>query len=267
MTDIFPDGIHLAGRLGVTGAFNEGELTLQLEPRPEVTHHGAVRISVLSFLVDAAAGIVVDDAMDEWALTSDMSIRMRALPSPKRIDATATILRRGRRSTTSTAELTTDEGELIAVGAIGFVKIARRESDPPKPHVSPEGAAALFRGHGGLARPLREEAGIHVVNASMGEVQMEVTPVLRNPAGTLQGAMVALLAEAATEEFVSTRFDSPALVTDLDLRYLAQAQVGPLRTRCSALGTGPDAPIQVELIDTSVDRITTLVYARAMVIS
>ncbi len=53
MTDIFPDGIHLAGRLGVTGAFNEGELTLQLEPRPEVTHHGAVRISVLSFLVDA----------------------------------------------------------------------------------------------------------------------------------------------------------------------------------------------------------------------
>ncbi len=155
----------------------------------------------------------------------------------------------------------------IAVGAIGFVKIARRESDPPKPHVSPEGAAALFRGHGGLARPLREEAGIHVVNASMGEVQMEVTPVLRNPAGTLQGAMVALLAEAATEEFVSTRFDSPALVTDLDLRYLAQAQVGPLRTRCRALGTGPDAPIQVELIDTSVDRITTLVYARAMVIS
>ena len=267
MTDIFPDGIHIAGRLGVTARFTDGVLTLELEPRPEVTHHGMVRISVLSFLVDASAGIVVDDAMDEWALTSDMSVRMRPRPAPKRVDAAATILRRGRRSTTSTVELTTDGGEPIAVGAIGFVKIARRESDPPKPRMSPEAAASIFSGVGALDRPLREEAGIEVIDASMGEVRMEVTPVLRNPAGTLQGAMVALLAEAATEDFVSTRFDAPAIVTDLDLRYLAQAKVGPLQTRCRALGTGPDAPVQVELIDTSADRITTLAYARATVIS
>ena len=266
MTDFFPDGIHIAGRLGVTARFTDGELILELEPRPEVVHHGMVRISVLSFLVDAAAGIVVDDVMDEWALTSDMSVRMRPRPAPTRVDASATIVRRGRRSTTSTVELTTDEGEPVAVGAVGFVKIARRQSDPPKPNMSPEAAASIFTSAGTLARPLREEAGIQVVDGSIGEVLMEVTPVLRNPAGTLQGAMVALLAEAATEDFVSTRFDAPAVVTDLDLRYLAQAQVGPLRTRCRALGTGPDAPVQVELFDTSADRITTLVYARAVVI-
>ena len=167
---------------------------------------------------------------------------------------------------TSTAELTSDTGEPVAVGAIGFVKVPRRESDPPKPHMSPEGAAALFTGVGALARPLREEAGIEVVDASRGEVRMEVTPKLRNPAGTLQGAMVALLAEVAAEDFVSTRFDVPVVITDLDLRYLAQAQVGPVRTRCRLLGTGPDAPIQVELVDSSIERITTLVYARASVI-
>jgi acyl-coenzyme A thioesterase PaaI-like protein len=44
---------------------------------------------------------------------------------------------------------------------------------------------------------LREEAGIEVIDAAEGVVQVEVTPGLRNPAGTLQGAMVALLAEAA----------------------------------------------------------------------
>ena len=38
---------------------------------------------------------------------------------------------------------------------------------------------------------------------------MEVTPKVRNPAGTLQGAMVALLAEAAVEDFMSSRFDRP----------------------------------------------------------
>jgi hypothetical protein len=53
-------------------------------------------------------------------------------------------------------------------------------------------------------------------------------------------------------------------VTGLDLRYLRKTQVGPVRTRSSLLGTGPEAPVQVELIDTSADEITTLVYATAV---
>ena len=60
-----------------------------------------------------------------------------------------------------------------------------------------------------------------------GALEMPVTPELRNPAGTLQGAMVALLAEAAAEELVSARFGLPAVVTELDLRYLAQTGDGP----------------------------------------
>jgi len=118
-----------------------------------------------------------------------------------------------------------------------------------------------------LARPLREEAGIEVINAADGVVQLQVTPDLRNPAGTLQGAMVALLAEAAAEDLMATRFASPMVVTELDLRYLRKAQIGPVRTRTQLLGTGPDAPIQVEVIDTSTDQITTLAYARAAPVS
>ena len=76
--------------------------------------------------------------------------------------------------------------------------------------------------------------------------------------------MVALVAEAATEDLLTTRFESPVVVTELDLRYLRQAHVGPVRTRSRLLGAGSDAPVQVELIDTSTDQITTLVYARAV---
>ena len=99
-----------------------------------------------------------------------------------------------------------------------------------------------------------------------GALEMPVTPAVRNTAGTLQGAMVALFAEAAAEELVSARFGVPAVVTDLDLRYLAQTGEGPVRSECTLLGEGPDAPVQVELSDRSSGRLTTLVYARTAVI-
>ena len=95
---------------------------------------------------------------------------------------------------------------------------------------------------------------------------MEVTPKLRNPAGTLQGAMVALFAEAAAEELASARFDLPAVVIELDLRYLARTGAGPVVSACTLLGDGPEAPMQVELSDRSSGRLTTLVYARTSII-
>jgi acyl-coenzyme A thioesterase PaaI-like protein len=195
-----------------------------------------------------------------------MSVRMRPIPAPERIDATSKILRRGRRSATCLVELKTEEGAPIAVGAIGFVNTTRKASDPPKPNVPLGQIPLIFRDPGALTRPLREEAGIEVIDAAEGVVQVEVTPDLRNPAGTLQGAMVALLAEAAAEDLLATRFESSVVVTDLDLRYLRMAHVGPVRTRSRLLGTGPDAPVQVELIDTSTDQITTLVYARGVTV-
>jgi acyl-coenzyme A thioesterase PaaI-like protein len=153
-------------------------------------------------------------------------------------------------------------GRPVGTGAIGFAKVPRRHDDLPKPPVTPTRFAALFAGVDTITRPIREAAGIEVIDPRNGEVELTVTPDLRNPAGTLQGALVALLAEAAAEELVSARFESPAVVTDLDLRYLAQAPDGPVRTRSRLLGTGPDSPVEIELTDVSVGRVTTLVYAR-----
>ncbi|MGZ4757675.1 MAG: PaaI family thioesterase [Acidimicrobiales bacterium] len=266
MTDIPSAAMSVPARLGVSARFADGDLTLDLTPQPETLHHGVVRASVISFIIDAAAGIPVDQDPGMWTLTSDMSVRMRPMPAPERLSAVSRIVRQGRRSVTCTVEVTTDAGAPIATGALGFVNVPRKETDPPKPTVSPDQAPMLFGAIAPLTRPLREEAGIEVVDAAEGTVQVEVTPGLRNPAGTLQGAMVALLAEAAAEELVAARFESPVVVTDLDLRYLGPAQVGPVRTRSRLLGTTPDAPVQVELIDTSTDKVTTLVYARAVTV-
>jgi acyl-coenzyme A thioesterase PaaI-like protein len=266
VTDLLGDNMSVPARLGVTAELHDGEFRLQLRPRAQVLRHGAVRASVLSFMIDVVAGIVLDDDPDTWMLTSDMSVRMRPLPAPDLIYTRSTILRQGRRSATAAVDLVTDGGVPVATGAIGFARVPRREADPPKPPMSPERITTMFDGSRTLTRPLREEAGIAVLDPMSGAVQMEVTPELRNPAGTLQGAMVALLAEAAAEELASARFDMAAVVIDLDLRYLAQTGVGSVETRCCLLGRGPDAPIQVELFDRSSDRLTTLVYARTAVI-
>jgi acyl-coenzyme A thioesterase PaaI-like protein len=267
MTDVLGEGVSVPGRLGVTSEFVDGEFRMHLRPRAEVLRHGVVRASVLAFMIDAVAGIVLDDDPDEWTLTSDMSVRMRPQLAPEFIQTRSTILRRGRRSATAVVDLVTDEGDPVAVGAIGFARVPRRATDPPKPAVSPHRIQALFDGSNALTRPLREEAAIIVLDPMQGLVEVQVTPELRNPAGTLQGAMVALVAEAAAEELASARFEVDAVVTDLDLRYLAQTSDGPVRTRSKLLGNRVDSPIQVELFDVSSDRLTTLVYARTAVIS
>ena len=82
--------------------------------------------------------------------------------------------------------------------------------------------------------------------------------------------MVALFAEAAAEELAAARFGFPAVVTELDLRYLAQTlrtgRSGCRGARCSARGL-TRLPVQVELSDRSTGRLTTLVYARSATIS
>jgi acyl-coenzyme A thioesterase PaaI-like protein len=267
MTDLLDGDVSLPNRLGLNAELDDGEFQMQLRPRPEVLRHGAVRASVLALMIDVVAGIVVDDDPDVWTFTSDMSVRMRPLTAPDSIHTRTTILRQGNRSATATVDLVNGQGELVATGAIGFAKVRRREGDPPKPQASVERIMVMFDGSSLLSQPLREEAGIRVLDSMEGAVEMELTPGLRNPAGTLQGAMVALLAEAAAEELTSSRFEIPAVVTDLDLRYLAQTGAGPVRTRCRLLGQGPDSPIQIELFDTSNGRLTTLVYARTAIVA
>ena len=202
-------------------------------------------------MVDVVAGIVLDDDPDAWMLTSDMSVRMRPLPAPAFVTTRSTILRRGRRSATAKVDLVNGAGEPIATGAIGFARVQRRPTDPVKPPASQERISMMFDGSRTLDGLLREEAGIVVLDAAAGSLEMEVTPELRNPAGTLQGAMVALFAEAAAEELASTRSAqrrrgnrarSPLYRTD-------RRRARPVGVR--AARGGADVPIQVELSDRS----------------
>jgi acyl-coenzyme A thioesterase PaaI-like protein len=165
-----PAGGHadsVPSRLGVVPWVVGGEWFLDLEPTPEMLHHGAVRASVVAFLVDGVVGIAIDRDPTHWSLTSDLSVRMRAMEAPARLTASGCVLRRGRRTVSCAAEV--------------------------------------------------------------------------HPAGTLQGAMVALLAASAAEDLAEARAQRPMLVTELDIRCLEKVDLGPVRTRVTSIGDEPGA--------------------------
>lgn len=263
MTDLPPLIVNVPGRLGVSAEY-DGELRLMLTPNPTTMVHGAVRTSAAVFVVDAVAGIVVDDDPDRWCFTTDLSIRMRSAPPPGNLSCTAEVRRRGRRSAVCTVDLLDDAGGLVGSGVASFATVPRKPGDPDKPDVDPAAAPGVFNSLGVLDEPLREAAGIEPVDAASGEVRMPVRPELCNAAGTLQGAMVALVAEAAVEDLVAARTGAPAYVSEMDVRYLGKATGGVVRASTRAIGDDPWGTLEVELSDEATGRITTHVYARAV---
>jgi acyl-coenzyme A thioesterase PaaI-like protein len=265
MTDLPTNLTAVPSRLGTSALVDDRGLVVEIRDiQTAVLHHGALRLSVLTFLVDVSAGVTLDTDPDSWTFTTDLSLRMPVRPAPGRVTASTTILRQGRRSAHGLVEVVDDQKRLVATGAIGFAHVPRKSEDPPKPLVTPQLMAQRFTGLERLSSPLREEAGIVPIDRAKGVVEMAVRPEVCNPAGTLQGAMVALVAESAAEDLATALAGQPVVVTELDIRYLAQAKVGPVRTESRLLGKSPHDPVEVRLTDVGTGRLSTLVYARAI---
>lgn len=265
MTDVFFDRTTtLPNRLNVSTHYGP-ELTMRLHPVPQTCRLGSLRTSVASFVIDALAGIAVDGDEDTWTFTSQMSVRMVNAPAPAYVEGRATVLRQGARSATCEVTLVDDGGRLHGYGVLSFVRVARRQGDPVK-HVF-DSSGQSPRGFMGpvIENPLPDEMGIDIIDGAAGTVEVAVDDKLRNPSGAMQGAMVACVAEVAAEEMISARCGHPAFVSDLDVRYLSQVRVGPVRTTSSWLGDESGSWVRVELHDVSSGLLLTHALARAAV--
>jgi acyl-coenzyme A thioesterase PaaI-like protein len=265
MTDVPPPGPSVPGRLGVVVEIEEDGLRFTWAPSAEALHHGRIRASIHAYLADVAAGNLVDNQA-LWTLTTELSVRSRPLPAPELVTATARLLRDGKRSAVTTVEIASPDDLLLASGAVAFARVPRKPGDPEKPSTTPEDTVVRFASRTQrLAAPIREEAGIRSVDPEHGVVEVEVVPQLRNANGTLQGAMVALVVEAAAEDLVQSRFGVAAVVTDLEVRYLDRVVDGIVGTTARLLGDDPTAPIEIALHARG--RTTTHAYARAAVVA
>jgi acyl-coenzyme A thioesterase PaaI-like protein len=251
----------LFGRLGIR-ARRGPEGPLLVEPFAQTCARGVIRSSVLVLAVDMMGGFIAEaGAGTDWIFTTDLSLRTPALPPPARLAARGRLLRAGRGLVhCDVALLDTTTGREFSYGQTGFMRVPRRHGDPEHPHLhEPVELAELPR----IERALAEEVGARVIDPARGQVEIEMRDALRNHAGALQGALVALVGELAAEALADSTGGEPCAVTDLDVRYLAMAREGPIWTRAEWLGGIPGDRIRVELRDRgNRDRLVSAVLAR-----
>lgn len=260
MTDLPPASSSIPARLGARFRLDGGVLGGVIDHVPAMSTHGAMPMASIVFLVDAVAGVTIDDDPEVWAFTSDLTVHL-AGPVHRSLDATCTVLRNGRRSAVCEIVLTSD-GEVRGVGNAAFAKVARRPDDPPKPPFDVAATITRLRVPP-IDEPVRVACGFEVGSGS-GIVHSELRADLLNPAGAMQGAIVGALAEAAAEDLAGANrmcgADHHAVVA-MEIRYLAQNRVAPISATAAAAGPPSNGLVRVELTD-GVGRRTALVLVR-----
>jgi len=260
VTDLPPASTSVPARLGARFRLDGDVLGGVIDFVPTMSGHGAMPMASIVFLVDAVAGVTVDDDPDAWAFTSDLTVHLVG-PVRAPIDATCTVLRNGRRSAVCEIVLTAD-GAVCGIGNAAFAKVARRPDDPPKPPFD-VGATITRLRVPPIDTTVREACGF-VAGPRTGMVSTDLRPDLLNPAGALQGAIVGALAEAAAEDLAdAARWGGVDrhVVVATEIRYLAQNRNGPITAAAVAAGPPSSGLARVELRDAA-DRLMTVVLAR-----
>jgi acyl-coenzyme A thioesterase PaaI-like protein len=109
-----------------------------------------------------------------------------------------------------------------------------------------------------LSQPVAERIGAHIT--APGTVEMMIGNDVGNSFGTVQGGVLAILAELAAESAVSR--EEPFVVTDLDARYLNRVKVGPAEAVADILiDQPPRRTFGVYVRDRGEDRVVTYVAA------
>ena len=231
--DVGPDDLAVSGQatLAPGMCFADGN------PRP----------SVLLTLADCFAGVPAMRATTpNLAVTLDMAVHVVGEASGSRLDLTATVLKQGRSTVATEVRFrSVGTGRLLATGFLTFMASPRvQDVSPPVPggmHV-----------HGDLTVGFPDAVG--VAERAPGVAEVPRRPFVEQASGSVQGGVVALLAEAAAESLTGRP------VVDLDVRFLSAIRVGPGRAVATALGHGL---VRVEVRDVGRgDRLAALAVAR-----
>jgi uncharacterized protein (TIGR00369 family) len=209
----------------------------------------------------------------DWTATQDVSVHGAGPLTEGPIVVDAQLVRRGKKVIVVAARAYDGHGEddldalvrgidepdrrttggptLAASGLITFARIpgsAAPGMDGYDPsawigHVRPKAFTTPADG------TMYERLGAQVVDAAAGAFELDCSPYVANSIGTINGGVLAVLAEVAAEAMCPGR-----TATDMQIHFLSQLKVGPVRTRGSVLRDADDhAVAALEIVDAGND--------------
>jgi uncharacterized protein (TIGR00369 family) len=209
------------------------------------------RISVLATMVDLVAGMQPTGPINP---TVDLRLHLTALVPMSTVRLVCDVLRSGRRLFVGETLLYADDQQ-HPFGRSVVTFINRRVAFPVD---GPD-----------LAQRLNRPLGVRIEDLldvrTVDDSTIEIDPIGRlsnGPGGTLQGGVLALLGELATEHALGQTI---VAVTDLDVRYLNPVRIGPVQARAEVFADTPqEAAATVRIVDAgSADRLIAHVTTTA----
>jgi acyl-coenzyme A thioesterase PaaI-like protein len=240
---------------------------------------GSVRISAVTMMVDVAgAAVAIVASSPDWSATADLSYwSARPLRSAAMV-CEARLVRKGSSVVVVHADVydasgdlhaLDDHPDLAAVAAASddlrlagharmtFARIPASASASAN-RIDRSGAATPRQGihHPGSAfdDPMFDKVGIRLVDAAAGIVECPRSDYIRNSFGTINGGVIGVIAEAATEPAARHASGAPLVARDLQVHYLSQTKVGPARTATRVLrADARQAVADVRIVDAGND--------------
>jgi acyl-coenzyme A thioesterase PaaI-like protein len=207
-------------------------------------------------VADIVAGSLSNRATEpRVVMTVDLDVRLYGGAATGTLRAAGRILRSGRTLTVCETTFTVDGGPVFAISHSSFIASPR----PQDVIIVPPGARRTDGRR--LTVPLADRVGVRIVDA--GVVEVDRHPDVLNPANTIQGGVIALMAEVAA---ACVTGGEPRPVTELDVRYLSAVREGPARAEATILSEdATGALVRIETRDAgNENRLTSVAIARTV---
>jgi acyl-coenzyme A thioesterase PaaI-like protein len=237
---------HFIGELGLTHwidrdvSYGKADITAEML----VPGTSFVRIGVLATFADLVAGQPPSGAMNP---TTDLSVHIDCPTEMSTVHLVSRVVKAGATLVVIETRLTADhQAAPFATSLATFMNRKIQVTGRPSQH--------SVR----LGQPVAERIGASIT--APGTVEIMIRGDVGNSFGTVQGGVLAVLAELAAESAVDQ--DAPFVITDLDARYLNRVKVGPVEAVAEVLiDRPPRRTFGVHVRDRGEDRLVTYVAA------
>ncbi len=249
---VYPHPGHITRRLHISlmpDADDPHLIRTALPLTPALFLEGRFRLAAVGIMVDLAAGSLgVQAVAPDWTATFDQSIHRLGEPEPgTTAEGVTRLVRAGKNTVVSETQVTVGAMPIL-YGETTFQRLPRRDDNPGGRALST--VRHLGKGEQPLEGPLAEVIGFRKVRE--GSVELDLSDLVRNSFGTIQGGVTGVAMEQAALDLAGPG----SALEFLHIYFLSAAKVGPYRASASALArTGTRMTGRVELCDVGNDRL------------